>query len=135
MDLFKLPRVLGEYEGATVSVAIGRFGPYVRIDNQFVSLPKTENPLQVSLETAISLIEKKREEDRKKELKSFDEDPDLKVLNGRYGPYISYKKQNYKIPKKQDPMALTREDCLALIASEEGKGRSTRKSAVRNKKS
>jgi DNA topoisomerase-1 len=135
LDLFKLPRVLGEYEGATVSVAIGRFGPYVRIDNQFVSLPKTENPLQVSLETAISLIEKKREEDRKKELKSFDEDPDLKVLNGRYGPYISYKKQNYKIPKKQDPMALTREDCLALIASEEEKGRSTRKSAIRNKKS
>lgn len=84
-----------------MSVAIGRFGPYVRIDNQFVSLPKTENPLQVSLETAISLIEKKREEDRKKELKSFDEDPDLKVLNGRYGPYISYKKQNYKIPKNK----------------------------------
>ncbi len=115
LELFKLPRELGEYEGKKVTVNIGRFGPYVRHDNKFVSLGKEYDPFTVELDKAIELIEAKREKDRKAVIKTFDEEPDLKVLNGRWGPYISYKKKNYKIPKKMKAEELTLEDCKKII--------------------
>ena len=134
LDLFKFPRIVGEFEGKDVSVAVGRFGPYVRQGSLFVSLPKTEDPLHVSLEVAIELIKKKREEDKKKVLKCFEEDTDLKVLNGRYGPYVSFKKQNFKIPKGQDPEALTYEDCKKIVDEDEKKSRPSRKRTTRTRK-
>lgn len=119
LDLFKLPRSLGEFEEKEMTVAIGRFGPYIRHDGKFISLPKTEDPMSVSAETAIQLIEKKREDDKNKIIKTFAEEPELQILNGRFGPYIAYKKSNYKIPKKQDPAALSLEECMKLIEEEE----------------
>ena len=115
LALFKLPRELGSFEGKSLSVGSGRYGNYVRHGNQFVSLPKEFDPLEVSLDQAIQLVEDKREEDRKKIILSFEQDPELLVLNGRYGPYISKKGQNYKIPKKTDPATLSYQDCLDLI--------------------
>lgn len=128
LDLFKLPRDLGEYENKKVTVAIGRFGPYVRHNNKFVSLGKEDDPFSINLERAIELIEAKREKDRKAIIKVFDEEPDLRVLNGRWGPYISYKKKNYKIPKKVKAEDLTLEDCLKIIEeAPEPKSRRSRK--------
>ncbi len=115
LALFKLPRELGSFEGKSLSVGSGRYGNYIRHGNQFVSLPKEFDPLEVSLEQAIQLVKDKREEDRKKIILSFEQDPELLVLNGRYGPYISKKGQNYKIPKKTDPATLSYQDCLDLI--------------------
>lgn len=99
LKLFELPRTLGEYESADVTVAVGRFGPYVRHAGKFVSIPKGMNPATITLEEAVELISKKREADEKKVVKTFAEDPDMQILNGRYGVYIAYKKSNYKIPK------------------------------------
>ena len=115
LELFKLPRDLGEYEDKKVTTNIGRFGPYVRHDNKFVSLGKEDDPFTVNLDRAIELIEAKREKDRKAVINTFDEEPDLKVLNGRWGPYISYKKKNYKIPKKMKAEELTLDDCMKII--------------------
>ncbi len=116
LELFKLPRTLGDYEGKTVTVAIGRFGPYIRHDNKFISLEKNvDDPFSVDLTRAIQLIEAKREKDLNAILKTFDENPDVKILNGRWGPYISYKKNNYKIPKSTDASKLTLDDCMKLI--------------------
>jgi len=128
LDLFKLPREVGEYENKKVTVAIGRFGPYVRHDNKFVSLGKEDDPFSINLERAIELIEAKREKDRKAIIKVFDEEPELRVLNGRWGPYISFKKKNYKIPKKMKAEDLTLEDCLKIIEeAPEPKSRRSRK--------
>lgn len=119
LDLFKLPRDLGEYEGKKVTVAIGRFGPYIRHNNKFVSLEKgIDDPYTMQLDRAIELIETKREKDRKALIKTFDEEPDLRILNGRWGPYISYKKKNYKIAKGTEAEKMTLEDCMKII--EEG---------------
>ncbi len=115
LDLFKLPREVGEYEKKKVTVAIGRFGPYIRHDNKFVSLGKDDDPFSVELDRAIELIEAKREKDKNAVIKIFAEDADLKVLNGRWGPYISYKKANYKIPKKTKAEELSFEDCVTII--------------------
>lgn len=115
LDLFKLPRELGDFENKKVTVAIGRFGPYVRHDNKFVSLGKDDDPFEVTLERAIELIEAKREKDKNAVISTFKEEPDLKVLNGRWGPYISYKKKNYKIPRKTEADKLTLEDCMKII--------------------
>lgn len=115
LELFKLPRDLGEYEDKKVVVAIGRFGPYVRHDSKFVSLSKDYDPFTVELDTAIELIEAKREKDRKAIISIFDEEPELRVLNGRWGPYISYKKKNYKIPKTTKAEELKLDDCLKII--------------------
>jgi DNA topoisomerase-1 len=135
LELFKLPRQLGEYEGKVVTVAIGRFGPYVRHDGKFVSLKKgVDDPYDVVLERAIVLIEEKREADRKKFIKSFDEDADLQVLNGRWGPYISYQKKNYKIPKDVVAEDLSYQDCVDLIKkSAEPKKKVTRKKSTKKK--
>ena len=117
LDLFKLPRELGEYEDKKVTVAIGRFGPYVRHDNKFVSLGKEDDPYSVQLDRAIELIEAKREKDRKAVIKKFDEDVELQVLNGRWGPYIKHGKKNYKIPKATKAEELSFEDCMKIIES------------------
>ncbi len=115
LELFKLPRDLGEYENKKVTVAIGRFGPYIRHDGKFVSLGKDYDPYTVELDVAIELIEAKREKDRKAIISVFEEEPDLRVLNGRWGPYISYKKKNYKIPKTTKAEELSLEDCMKII--------------------
>ena len=116
LELFKLPRNIGEYEGKPVTVAIGRFGPYVRHNSIFVSLEKDiDDPYTVELDRAIELIEAKREKDKNAVIKIFDENPEVKLLNGRWGPYISFKKSNYKIPKATDATKLTLDDCLQLI--------------------
>jgi DNA topoisomerase-1 len=118
LELFKLPRSLGKFEEKEITVAIGRFGPYIKHDNKFVSLPKEENPMEISIEKAIELIHSKREDDKNRKIKSFTEDAELEVLNGRFGAYISYKKKNYKIPKKADPSALTFEECMEIIKND-----------------
>jgi DNA topoisomerase-1 len=128
LELFKLPRTLGEYEGKTVTVAIGRFGPYIRHDNKFVSLEKgVDDPYSVELDRAVELIESKREKDKNALVKTFDEDPDLRILNGRWGPYISFKKKNYKIPKGTNAEALSFMDCQQLIEKESATVKKTRK--------
>jgi DNA topoisomerase-1 len=128
LELFKLPRDLGEYENKKVVVSIGRFGPYIRHDNKFVSLGKLDDPYEVSLTRAIELIETKRDKDDKALIRVFDEDPDLKVLNGRWGAYISFKKGNFKIPKKVDAQKLTFEDCMKIVSeSPEPKSKRARK--------
>jgi DNA topoisomerase-1 len=114
LELFKLPKVVGEYEGKIMKVAIGRFGPYISHNSAFVSLPKEIDPLDVTVEQAIELIEAKRKKDAEKLIKAFDEDAEVKVLNGRWGPYIEFGKLNVKIPKDKDPLTLTFEECKAL---------------------
>ncbi|MDE6513806.1 MAG: DNA topoisomerase I, partial [Muribaculaceae bacterium] len=107
------------FEDKEVSVAIGRFGPYVKHDGKFVSIPKDIAPEEVTLDQAVELIEQKRTDEANRELKTFSEEPDLKILNGRYGPYISFNKANYKIPKTiSDPAALTLEQCKEIIANQ-----------------
>jgi DNA topoisomerase-1 len=118
LELFKLPKVVGEYEGKPMKVAIGRFGPYISHNSAFVSLPKEIDPLDVTEEQAIELITEKRKKDAEKLIKAFDEDPTVKVLNGRWGPYIEFGKQNVKIPKDKDPLTLTFEECKALAAAD-----------------
>lgn len=115
LELFKLPRTLGEYEGKTVTVNIGRFGPYVRHDSKFVSLKKEQDPMSITLEEAEVLIEEKREKDRNKTVKLFEEDTDLQILRGRYGIYIAYKKKNYRIPKDVDGEKLTFQDAMEIV--------------------
>jgi len=115
LDLFKLPRDLGEYENKPITVAIGRFGPYVKHDNKFVSLKKEDDPYTVKKERAIELIEAKREQERNKVIQTFKEDESLQVLNGRYGPYIAFGGKNFRIPKGTDPKSLSYNDCLELI--------------------
>ena len=117
LELFKLPRTIGEYEGKTVIIGAGRFGPYVLHNKKYVSLPKDEDPMTVTLDTAISLIEEKRKAEEQRHLKKFDEDPKLEVLNGRYGPYIAYDGANYRIPRDLHEKAaeLTYEQCMDII--------------------
>ncbi len=117
LSLFKLPRKVGEFEGTTVTIGAGRFGPYILHNKKYVSIPKTEDPMTITLDTSIGLIEAKREAEKKRHLKSFDEVPGLEVLNGRYGPYISYESKNYRIPKEQHDKAteLTSEQCMEII--------------------
>ena len=118
LKLFDLPRDLGVFEDATVTIGVGHYGPYVKHNGKYVSIPKDLSPTAISLEEAVELIMAQRENDAKKVLKTFDEEPELMVLNGRYGPYIVYKKQNIKIPKGKDAESLTLEDCRAIVADE-----------------
>ena len=121
LECFKLPRVLGEFEGKELSVGVGRFGPYVRVDKAFVSIPKGMDPLAISLEEAVELVVAKREAAENKIIKTFADDADLQVLNGRYGPYIAYKKKNYKIPENIEPADLTVEACFKLMEVQKAK--------------
>ena len=118
LELFKLPRELGEFEEKGMTVAVGRFGPYIRHNSAFYSLPKTDDPLEVTTERAIEIIEAKREADKNKIINTFGENNEIQVLNGRFGPYIAFEKNNYKIPKKTDPQTLTEDQCRELIASQ-----------------
>ena len=115
LKLFDLPRTLGDFEGKTVVVGIGRFGPYISHDGKYVSLPKEFTPQGVSLEDAIMLIQQKREQESQRLIKKFDEDDELELLNGRFGPYIAYKKKNYKLPKGSEPASLTFADCMKIV--------------------
>ena len=133
--LFQLPRQLGEYEGKVVTVAIGRFGPYVRHDGKFVSLKKgIDDPYTVEFDRAVELIEEKREADRNKFIKTFSEDENIQILNGRYGPYISFEKNNYKIPKDIDAASLDYETAVKLIKEAPAKKKAVKKKTVKKKK-
>ncbi len=131
IKLFDLPRDLGEFEDATVTIGVGHYGPYVKHNGKFVSIPKEMSPTSITLDEAVGLIKAHREAEAKKVLKAFDENPDIKVMNGRFGPYIVYKKQNVKIPKGKDAESLTLEDCMAIVADESNisKGSASKRAA------
>ena len=141
LKLFELPRNLGEFREKEVVVGVGRFGPYIRHSGKFVSLPKDADPLEIGLIEAIELIEAKEKKDRENIIKTFDEEPGISILNGRYGPYIRYNKSNYKIPKNIDPKELSLKECLKIIAdadsdkakkTKSGKGRATKGSGQKS---
>ncbi|MBR5332004.1 MAG: type I DNA topoisomerase [Muribaculaceae bacterium] len=137
LKLFEFPRTIGEFEGKDVTIAVGRFGPYIKHDNKFVSIPKDYAPAAISLDEAVQLIVDKRDAETKKVVKVFAEDKDLQILNGRYGIYIVYKKSNYKIPKTvKDPAELTLEECKEIIESQDSapKKTATRRRATTRKK-
>lgn len=115
LDLFKLPRNLGEYEGKPLTVGAGKFGPYIRYDNTYVSIPKDKDAMTITFEEAVQMLKDKEEAEAKKVIKVFEDHPELQVLNGRYGPYISYENKNYKIPPTVEPADLTPETCLKVI--------------------
>ena len=117
LELFKLPREIGQYEGKTVTIGAGRFGPYVLHAGKYTSLPKGADPMAVTLEEAIQLIEEKRKADTQKHMKIFTEDEKLEVLNGRFGPYLCYDGKNYRLPKAMHEKAgeLTYDECMAII--------------------
>ena len=117
LELFKLPRTVGQFEGSDVVIGAGRFGPYILHNKKYTSLPKTEDPMTVTLDTAIKLIEEKRQQEAQRHIKQFDEDAKLEILNGRYGPYIAYDGKNYRIPKAQHDKAaqLSYEQCMEIV--------------------
>ena len=115
LDLFKLPRTLGERDGKPIVIGAGRFGPYVNYNGMYVSLPKEADPLSITLDEALELIKNKEEEETKRHIKKFEEEPELEILNGRYGPYIAYKGSNYKIPKGIEPQDLSLKSCLDIV--------------------
>lgn len=122
LKLFEFPRHIGEYEGSDLTVAIGRYGPYVKFDGKFISIPKEYSPAHLTLDEAVSLIEEKRREEANRVVKTFPEDETIQILNGRYGVYIACGKNNYKIPKTvADPSALTLEECRDIIADQDAK--------------
>ena len=141
LELFRLPRTVGEHEGKVITAAIGRFGPYIRWNNMFISLKASsgDDPMTVTRERAIELIDEKIKAEAAKEIKIYEEhDPVVKILNGRYGPYISIGKENIKIPKGTDPASLSLEDCLKLQSEsteKPAKSKSSRSSAGKAKKS
>lgn len=117
LELFKLPRTVGEFEGTPVVIGAGRFGPYVMHNKKYVSIPKTENPLTMTLDQAIELVQKKRLQESQRHIKAFEEEPKLEVMNGRYGPYIAYDGKNYRLPKNMHDKAaeLTLEECMNVV--------------------
>ncbi|HAH59593.1 MAG TPA: DNA topoisomerase I, partial [Bacteroidales bacterium] len=133
MKLFDFPRSIGEYENAELTVAIGRFGPYVKHKSAFYSLAKTDDPTTVDAERAIEIIEEKRKKELEKTIKVFDEAPGVQVLNGRYGPYIAIGKNNYRIPKGTDPAALTLEQCRQIAAKADAAPKTASKGRFRKK--
>lgn len=135
LELFKLPRTLGEFEDKEVTVNTGRFGPYVHYGSIYVSIPKTYDPMTITLEDSIELIQAKLETEKKRHIKSFDEEPDLALLNGRFGPYIAYKGNNYKIPKTIVPQDLDLLGCMEIIKNQGEKKKTTPKKTKAVKKS
>ena len=128
LELFELPRQVGLFEDHEMIAAIGKFGPYIRHDGKFVSIPKDEDPLSITEQRAIELIQEKRKLDAEKYIKTFPENDSVMVLKGRYGPYIKVGKKNVKIPKDKAPEELTLEECLELAEkAPERKGRYSRK--------
>ena len=128
LKLFEYPKILGDHEGKEVSVAIGRFGPYVKYNGKFVSIPKDENPAEVTLDRALELIHDKEVAEANRIVRTFDEEPKLQILNGRYGIYIAYDGANYKIPKTvADPAALTLEQAMEIVNSQEARPKRARR--------
>ncbi len=116
LDLFRLPRTLGSFEDEELVIGVGRFGPYVRHKGKFYSLAKTDDPYTIEDDRALEIIKEKRTQEENRNIKQFEEEPGLQVLNGRYGPYISFNKKNYRIPKGTEPKELSLEDCREIIA-------------------
>jgi DNA topoisomerase-1 len=133
LKLFDLPRTVGKYEGEDLVAGVGRFGPFIRHNGVFISIPKTLSPLRITPEEAIELIENKRKKEQERQIRTFQEDPDLEILNGKYGPYITYKKKNYRIPKGTEATSLTLWDCRKII-DETAAGKPTKKKPTKSKK-
>ena len=134
LDLFKLPRVVGEYDDREVVAAIGRFGPYVRHDGKFYSIKNQYDPHEIEIDEAIDVIEAKRKADAEKTIKTFEENPDYQILKGRWGPYLKAGKMNVRIPKDLEPASLTLEDCIKLAEESAEKKKSKPKRKGRSKK-
>ena len=117
LELFQLPRTLGDFEGSPVVIGAGRFGPYVLHQKKYTSMPKGQDPMTITLDEAVALIQNKRQAESQKHLKMFDADGKLQIMNGRYGPYIAFDGKNYRIPKAQHDQAakLTFDECMAII--------------------
>mgnify|MGYP002344040070 FL=1 len=129
LDLFKLPRTLGEMEGQPVKANVGRFGPYVQLGKLFASIPKEEDPMTIDFDRAVELIKEKREADAKKIIKTFPENEDVQLLNGRWGPYLKIGRKNFKLPKDVEPEKLTLEQCIEISENQPAprKGRAKKK--------
>ena len=127
LELFKLPRILGEYEEQSVRANIGRYGPYVQLGKLFVSLPKEDDPMTVNLDRAIELIKVKQEEEKNKIIKLFPENEDVQLLNGRYGAYLKIGRNNFRLPKDKDPKELSLEECLEIAENQPKKKRGAKK--------
>jgi DNA topoisomerase-1 len=126
--------MVGAYEDKPVTAGVGRFGPFIRHDGKFISIPKEISPLSITLDKSIELIREKREKEARRSLKKFDEELELELLNGRYGPYIAYKGNNYKMPKSvKDPQALTLEEVMRIINEASEKTATSRKRIPRKK--
>lgn len=123
LDLFRLPRTVGNFEDKETTVSSGRFGPYIKHDGKFYSLSKQDDPYTVNLDRAIEVITEKRIKEKEKTIQVFAHEPEIKILNGKYGPYMTMNKVNYKIPKGKDPAKLTMEECLAMMAEEDKSGK------------
>ena len=134
LDLFSLPRTLGEYEGNTVTIGAGRFGPYIKHGSVYVTLPKTHDPLAITLEEAVALIDEKQKAEAQRVIQKFDEEPELQVLNGRFGPYIAYKGSNYKLPKNVTPAELSLTECLEIVNKQQEGGKAPAKRKYTKKK-
>ena len=134
LGLFSLPRTLGEFEGENVTIGAGRFGPYIKYGAAYVTLPKTFDPLTISLEEATELILEKRKAEAERIIKTFDNEPAMQVLNGRFGPYIAYNGSNYKLPKNVTPAELSLEECQEIVKKQQESGKSTTPSRRYTKK-
>ena len=132
--LFSLPRTLGEFEGETVTIGAGRFGPYIKFGTAYVTLPKTHDPLTVTIEEATELILEKRKAEAERVIKTFENEPNLQVLNGRFGPYIAYNGSNYKLPKNVTPAELSLEECMEIVNKQQDGGKSAPKARRYTKK-
>jgi len=117
LALFQLPRELGEFEQSEIVIGLGRFGPYIKHRNNYYSLDKTDDPHTITLERALTIIEIRRQEEKAKIIREFDGNPPVRIIRGRFGPYISSGKDNFKIPRDREPETLTLEDCLRIIQS------------------
>lgn len=138
LELFKLPRTLGEFENQPVTIGTGRFGPYIQHDGKYISMPKNLDPMSIDFEEAVTLIQERRQEETNRHIKTLGEGEEMiQILNGRYGPYVAYKGKNYKIPKNIEPQTLDALHCLMLIEEQEKNGTkkpTTRKGGARSKK-
>ncbi len=134
LGLFSLPRTLGEYDGNPVTIGAGRFGPYIKHGNAYITLPKTHDPLTITLDEATQLIDDKQKAEAERVIKKFDEEPDMQVLNGRFGPYIAYKGSNYKLPKSVTPAELTISECMDIISKQQESGKTPAKKRYTKKK-
>lgn len=137
IKLFELPRPIGEYENKEMSASIGRFGPYIRFDGKFISLPKGADPYTVTPDEAIALIEDKRKQERERVIRIYEgeagKEDDIQILNGRFGPYIAYQEKNYKIAKTVDASKLTLEECMHIINTTTSKTKTTGKGKAKTK--